>query len=393
MTRTSIRRAPIGLCALLALAGCPAPVSSEDSNIFADGQDQCQHEVCGFDEFDTTASMTTRDIGTCLQRPVSDGGQGTAAQSAMEQVYDAVRSGGVTVGHSFVEYDSPDELAVGRGSAFLDPDVAIPETALLDAINAAAAGASVPNSEGLYYCLRDAGTGADAFYWVLNCAVLREDRGGSGDYALCDGLTPVEKTISGDLDAVAYVVDATLFGDDTWRRFVFNDQVAALTDVQPIEGGGFKCNERPWFTTNFCSDPMATTCPTDFVKTNGRGAFQTYGEVGVAVVGQDVREYHLKACLELEPRNTDGGINVVAIAVSVAVVVLLLLIIAFLAYRLRKLKAHTKELEARGEVVPPISAKLKMSSIVVPPPEVVEKARSSAKEATAEAHTSDEESS
>jgi hypothetical protein len=341
--------------------------------------------VCGFDEFDETTT-TTRDIGTCLQRPISEGGQGTEVQRAMMQVYSNVKEAGITVGHSGV--------AMGR------PDTSELEKALLDAINAAKAGATVPNSEGLYYCLQDAETGADAFYWVLNCAVLREAQ--TRDFALCNGLTPVEKTISGDLDSVAFVVDKTLFGDDTWRRFVFNDDIAALTEDQPIDGGGYKCSERPWFKTNLCSDPMAVTCPTGFEATTGRGAFQTYGNVNEVVVAQGVREWQLKPCMA-EPRNTDdGGISMVAIIIIIVaalLLVVLLLVIAFLVYRLRKLEAHTEELEARGEVVPPISARLMMSSIVRSPSEVVEKARmesqvggsAKAEDKSAEAQTSDEE--
>ena len=105
----------------------------------------------------------------------------------------------------------------------------------------------------------------------------------------------------------------------------------------------------------------------------------------------------------VEPRNTDdGGLSVVAIIfiiVAALLLVVLLLVIAFLVYRLRKLEAHTEELEARGEVVPPISAILMMSSIVRSPSEVVEKARkesqvggsAKADDESAEAQTSDEE--
>ena len=417
MTRTSISRRPIGHMVLLMLLACgPVSVSSKDAArqlqtqalgkwipdaplqaatrgaIFADGpraeDGQCQYEVCGFDEFAETAP-TTRDIGTCLQRPISEGGQGSEVQRAMMQVYSNVKEGGITVGHSGV--------AAANGASANEL-----ETALLDAINAAKAGASVSNSEGLYYCLQDAETGADAFYWVLNCNVLREQQ--TPDFALCNGLTPTEKHINGNLDAVAFVVDETLFGDDTWRRFVFNDQVATLTESQPIDGGRFKCSERPWFKTNLCSDPMAVTCPTGFEATTGRGAFQTYGDVDVVVVAQGVREWQLEACM-VEPRNTDdGGLSVVAIIIIIVaalLLVVLLLVIAFLVHRLRKLEAHTEELEARGEVVPPISARLMMSSIIRSPSEVVEKARkesqvggsAKADDESAEAQTSDEEES
>ena len=364
MSRLSINR-PIGLVLapilMLAWSSSPAPVS---------GQQQCEHEVCGFDE------LSTRAIGSCLQRPLSEGGQGDEVQAAMQEVYALVKESGVTVG--------------GR-NAISDP--AVQDSILLDAINAVRAGAAVPNSEGLYYCLRDDATGADAFYWVLNCGVLREDRGGSGDIVLCDGLTPAETTIAGDLDAVAYVVDATLFGDDTWRRYVFNNEVVALTEVQPVEGGGFVCSERPWFQTNVCLDPLATTCPTGFEGTTGRGAFQSYGEEGVAIVAQDVREWHLEPCLEQDSAG-DSGVNVVAIAVPVAVVVALLLgIIAFLAYRISKLKSHTKDMETRGEVVPPISTRMLMSSIIRHPSKVVEKARESQTVHVAAVQEDDEESS
>ena len=415
MNRSSISRRPIGHMVLLMLLACgPVSVLSKDAArklqyqplgkyipdasqqattrgaIFADGpgaeDGQCQYEVCGFDEFTKTAP-TTRDIATCLQRPISEGGQGSEVERAMLQVYSSVKEGGITVGHSGVaaaNSASANEL----------------ETALLDAINAAKAGATVSNSEGLYYCLQDAETGADAFYWVLNCNVLREQQ--TPDFALCNGLTPTEKHINGNLDAVAFVVDETLFGDDTWRRFVFNDQVATLTESQPIDGGGFKCSERPWFKTNLCSDPMAVTCPTGFEATTGRGAFQTYGDADVVVVAQGVREWQLEACM-VEPRNTDGGglsvVAIIIIIVAALLLVVLLLVIALLVYRLRKLEAHTEELEARGELVPPISTILMMSSIVRSPSEVVEKARKNsqvggsakADDESAEAQTSDEE--
>jgi len=304
------------LASVLLLACCPALVSSEDvtfnsSAADQDGgggqeEEQCQREVCGFN---------TEYTGYCIQRPVSEGGQGSEVQAAMREVYALVQEGGVAVGG-------------GGGTGTANANSTAPEEAILPGLHAVRAGSSVPNSEGLYYCLRDAATGADAFYWVLNCEVLREDRGASGDYVLCADLTPAEEAAVGGGGAVGYVVDATLFGDDVWRRFVFDDAAAVLTSVQPIAGGGFVCSERPWFATNYCVDPLATTCPTGFEGSTGRGAFQTYGGIDVAVVAQDVREYHIAPCLEESTSSSASSSSVFNAAVKGTVAVVMMIMIA-----------------------------------------------------------------
>ena len=92
-------------------------------------------------------------------------------------------------------------------------------------------------------------------------------------------------------------------------------------------------------------------------------------------------------------------VAIIIIIVAAFLLVVLLLVIAYLVYRLKTLEAHTEELEARGEEVPPISARLMISSIVRSPSEVVEKARmesqvgegAKADDESAEAQTSDEE--
>jgi hypothetical protein len=229
----------------------------------AHSQDNC-YEVCGFEE------RNTSDIGKCLQRPIDDGGQSDSAQEAMIQIYNNVEQAGIRPGG----LEGEDTILIG--------------------LNAAKAGEDIANSEGLYYCLFDETSGTDAFYWVPNCNVLKQ--GLSNDELLCTGLTAQEQ--EDELVSVGYVVDATLFGDDKFNRYVFNSTKARMTETQPIEAQGFSCSGRPWFVSSTCIDPLATTCPTAFQGSSGRGAFQHYGTVNVTVVAQDVREWQLAPCLD-----------------------------------------------------------------------------------------------
>ena len=118
-------------------------------------QDEC-YEICGFE------GRNTKDVGECLQRPIKDGGQADSVQESMLEIYNNVEISGIKPG------------GVEDGDA------------LLIGLNAAKSGESTINSEGLYYCVADS-SGADAFYWVLNCGVVKQ--GLSGDELLCVSLT------------------------------------------------------------------------------------------------------------------------------------------------------------------------------------------------------------
>jgi len=225
-------------------------------------QDEC-YEICDSKE------RNTKEVGECLQRKIDDGGQGSSVQDAMLEIYENVVQSRIKPGG----VEGEDSILIG--------------------LNAAKAGTTAVNSEGLYYCTLDADSGADAFYWVLNCSVLKQ--GLSGDESLCVGLTLEEQ----DMPRIGYVVDETLLGDDKFHRYVFNSSTAISTETQPIEANGFSCSGRPWFTSTKCIDPLATTCPTDFQGSSGRGAFQHYGQVeNATVVAQDVREWQLAPCLD-----------------------------------------------------------------------------------------------
>lgn len=223
-------------------------------------QDAC-FESCGLEGADTKV------MGTCLQRSIEDGGQGSSVQDAMLEIYDNVNAAGIQPG-GIEEKDS-----------------------ILMGLNAAKPGETASNSEGLYYCISNNETGVDTFFWVLNCVVLKQ--GFSGDESLCVGLTTEEQ----EMPSVGYVVDALLLGDDKFHRYVFNSTTVISTESQPIEASGYSCSRRPWFTSTKCTDPLATTCSTTFQGSTGLGAFQHYGEVNTVVVGQDIREWQLDPCL------------------------------------------------------------------------------------------------
>mmetsp|Transcript_11157 Transcript_11157/g.22822 ORF Transcript_11157/g.22822 Transcript_11157/m.22822 type:complete len:365 (-) Transcript_11157:1472-2566(-) len=298
------------------------------------------YETCGFD------GVNTKEIGICLQRSIEEGGLGSAVEDAMMDVYDSVVQADIQPGEYF-------------------GDATAAERTLLAGLNTLKIGASLANSEGLYFCILN---GSNAFYWVLNCDVLR-------------GLSPADEPLCADLTAeeaaigtVGYVVDEALVGDDKFHRYVFDDKNILETVQQPLENDSFVCNERPWFRTSLCTEPLAVTCPTGFQGTTGRGAFQVYGDTSEVVVAQDVREWQLAPCLD-QDEDDGSSTNTTAIIVGSVVGGVLLLIILFLAYRLYKLKKHTSELEKRGEAVPRMSVSQKISSVRFNVSDVVEKAR------------------
>lgn len=269
----------------------------------------------------TAEQLTTKCVyeecstmsGKCLQRPVDDtvnsevgaGGNGDEVQKAFIETYQNVINSGIAVGGGAMEGV---------------------EQTVLAGLNNAISGSTVPNSEGVYYCMVENininstaasnSTAAvnNAFYWVLNCDVL--NKGYSGDESLCNNLTSVESALGN----LGYAVDKTLFGNDLWNRYVFNETTLIKTSVQPIESGGFMCNERPWFRDSSCVDPLSSTCAQQFEGTTGTGEFQYYGDVSKAVVAQDVREWQLQPCrLNFDPSSSGRHqyISAGAIAVSV----------------------------------------------------------------------------
>lgn len=174
---------------------------------------------------------------------------------------------------------------------------------LLSGLNAAAPGASVPNSEGMFYCVFDKTTNEEAFFWVPNCNVLQAS---TLNYGLCDKLTDSESTMGGK---IGYVVDNVLTETEgkMFVRYAFNETHAVKTSVQPIMSGGFSCSQRPWYQESFiCSDPAKVRCPTYFEGSEGLGTFQTYGTItnGVAVA-QDIAGWQLCECVA--DMNCDGS--------------------------------------------------------------------------------------
>lgn len=231
---------------------------------------------------DCELGNVTVDLGaitTCLEWPIEDGGLGGSANAdVMIEVYNNAINAGIQLGSS--------------------------ET-LLNGFLAAKSGATLQNSEGLFYCIRGNATNGiapDAFYWVLNCNIL--EVGKSGDEYLCQDLTDEEVAMNG---FVGFVVDSLLFLDDAkFYRYVFNETELKQTEIQPLEGGGFRCSDRPWFRTSLCTEPLALACPTALKGTTGFGAFLMYGDTnntGV-VVAQDVREWQMTPCLGGETEST-----------------------------------------------------------------------------------------
>ncbi|KAL7524778.1 hypothetical protein ACHAWF_001083 [Thalassiosira exigua] len=227
---------------------------------------------------------STQEIGTCLERPLDDGGQGSAVEEALREIYDAV-----------VEAD----IRPGGGE---DGDA---QAHLVRGLNAALPGATAPNSEGLYYCVYDKDTNDDAFYWVQNCEVLSKDA--SGNAMLCEELTEEETEVG----TIGYVVDDALTQQPgkVFVRYVFNETHALPTADQPLlpepsdepldPADGFRCSSRPWYQqARPCQDPAKVLCPTYFQGTQGLGTFQTYGNrTRGAVAAQDIAGWLLCQCL------------------------------------------------------------------------------------------------
>lgn len=165
-------------------------------------------------------------------------------------------------------------------------------------LNAALPGATIPNSEGMYYCVFDNNTEAESFFWVQNCDVLADS--GSGNQVLCEDLTEAEAGVG----TIGYVVDKVFTGTsvNVFMRYVFNETHAFQTTVQPLtnQETGFSCSGRPWFQTAMqCSDPAKVLCPTDFEGTTGLGTFQVYGDSATGVVAsQDIPTWQLCQCLD-----------------------------------------------------------------------------------------------
>lgn len=166
-------------------------------------------------------------------------------------------------------------------------------------LQAAVPGATAPNSEGLYYCVTSGdgdNTGdeaKEAFYWILNCDVLRT----SANAGLCQDLSVEEMNVG----PIGFVVDPVLTGSDGFIRYVFNETTSVRTEVQPIaDATGFSCSSRPWYQMGTqCVDPAKVLCPTRFQGTEGLSTFQVYGNTteGV-VVAQDIATWQLCQCLD-----------------------------------------------------------------------------------------------
>ncbi|KAL9184306.1 hypothetical protein ACHAXT_002392 [Thalassiosira profunda] len=230
----------------------------------------------------------TREIGECIERPLGEGGQGNVVEAALREVYESAVDANIRPGGG-----DDDDL----------------QSHLVRGLNAALPGATAPNSEGLYYCVQDKATNADAFYWVKNCDVLSE--GASGNAGLCEGLTDDEL----GMGTIGYVVDDVLTGwpGGVFVRYVFNETHALPTADQPLlpfatiaeaeaaePSEGFRCTGRPWYQQSMrCADPAKVLCPTYFQGTEGLGTFQTYGNRTRGVVAaQDIPGWQLCECLK-----------------------------------------------------------------------------------------------
>lgn len=244
----------------------------------------------------------TEEIGQCLQqRPLSVvpdeaeneteavlifEGQGDAVQEAMMGMYDTVLELGIRPANNPSDGTS---------------DAAASIAMISRGLQAAVPGATAPNSEGLYYCVTSGNgenTGNDdgakeAFYWVLNCDVLRA----SANAGLCQDLSDEEVNVG----PVGFIVDPALTGSGGFIRYVFNETTAVRTEAQPIaDATGFSCSARPWYQMGTqCVDPAKVLCPTRFQGTQGLGTFQVYGDTAEGVVvAQDVATWQLCRCLD-----------------------------------------------------------------------------------------------
>eukprot|EP00587_Corethron_hystrix_P006389 CAMPEP_0113307794 /NCGR_PEP_ID=MMETSP0010_2-20120614/6496_1 /TAXON_ID=216773 ORGANISM="Corethron hystrix, Strain 308" /NCGR_SAMPLE_ID=MMETSP0010_2 /ASSEMBLY_ACC=CAM_ASM_000155 /LENGTH=344 /DNA_ID=CAMNT_0000162719 /DNA_START=85 /DNA_END=1119 /DNA_ORIENTATION=+ /assembly_acc=CAM_ASM_000155 len=206
---------------------------------------------------------STEDVGRCIQRPVNEAGMGNEIAQKMMAIHTAAVAADVRAGTG--------------GNA-----------TLLAGMNAAAPGATSPHPEGLSFCATDrAGADTDAFYWVPNCDLAP---------VFCRNMTREEVDMKG---TVAYIVDAGLHDDDEFHRYVFTTTEFFETAYQsPTLSTGFRCSKLPWFrNSGYCTEPLATTCPTTSTSSSDRNAYQIYGDPETVVVGQTLREMHLSPCL------------------------------------------------------------------------------------------------
>ena len=302
------------LVSFLVLLATPAPhrttaVAASEPN--GETAECCACETChGFGEWVYGVGWLippyeTEEIGLCLQRPLrvlpetedgdaaqeaqsvvgnNVGGQGDAVQEAMINIYENVLEIGIRPA-------TPRDGSYGTAAGM---------AMISRGLQAAAPGATAPNSEGLYYCVTssDGDTTIDdgakeAFYWVLNCDVLRA----SANAGLCQDLSVEEMNVG----PVGFVVDPVITGSDGFIRYVFNGTTAVPTEAQPIaDATGFSCSARPWYQMGTqCVDPAKVLCPTRFQGTEGLGTFQVYGNAteGV-VVSQDIATWQLCQCLD-----------------------------------------------------------------------------------------------
>ena len=284
-----------------------AVVAASETNGEAAAGECCACETChGFGEWVYGVGWLippyeTEEIGQCLQRPLrvlpeadgeaqaqsvgnGVGGQSDAVQKAMMGIYDNLL-----------------ELGIRPATASDNTNGTAESIAIISrGLQAAVPGATAPNSEGLYYCVTSSdgdNTGDDsakeAFYWVLNCDVLRA----SANAGLCQDLSIEEMNVG----PVGFVVDPVLTGSDGFIRYVFNETTAVPTEVQPIaDATGFSCSSRPWYQMGTqCVDPAKVLCPTRFQGTEGLGTFQVFGNISEGVVvAQDIATWQLCQCLD-----------------------------------------------------------------------------------------------
>lgn len=216
----------------------------------------------------------SEEIGKCLERPPAVNGQGDIGEQTLVSIFNKVVA--------------DVELIPTNGT------VVTPNHIIARGLTAAKSGSTVPNSEGMYYCVVNDDTNREAFYWIINCDVLMG--GGSGNANLCGGLTDDEQSIGQQ----GYFVDGL---EKQFIRYVFNDTHAIETDMQPIPyigEEGFSCSGRDWYQQGLkCTDPAKVLCPLYFQGTTGLGTFQAYGDKKESVVvAQDIATWQLCQCME-----------------------------------------------------------------------------------------------
>jgi len=216
----------------------------------------------------------SEEIGKCLERPPTIDGQGDVGEQTLVSIFDKVVADVELIPTNGTEV-TPNQI-IARG------------------LTAAKSGSTVPNSEGMYYCVVNDDTNREAFYWIINCDVLME--GGSGNANLCSGLTDEEQSIGQQ----GYFVDGL---EKQFIRYVFNDTHAIETEVQPIPyigEAGFSCSGRDWYQQGMkCTDPAKVLCPLYFQGTTGLGTFQAYGDMKESVVvAQDIATWQVRDLID-----------------------------------------------------------------------------------------------